>query len=153
MNAEARVRFLSFAVSPEAAWTANFRDLNGAVRRMATPAPGGRISRAVVDEEIERLRAAWRGPRAGGAGDALEALLGARAIERLDRFDRVQLADVVDACRSARSLSEAGRILFAASRARKKAPNDADRLRKYLARFGLAWADIREAAGAGGKPA
>ena len=42
-------------------------------------------------------------------------------------------------CRAARSLSEAGRALFAASRTKKSSVNDADRLRKYLARFGLAW--------------
>jgi transcriptional regulatory protein RtcR len=34
-------------------------------------------------------------------------------------------------------LSEAGRLLFAASRKSKATVNDADRLRKYLARFGL----------------
>lgn len=34
-------------------------------------------------------------------------------------------------------LSEAGRALFSASRARRTSANDADRLRKYLARFGL----------------
>ena len=67
----------------------------------------------------------------------------AKGIEGLDRFDRVQLEEVLRVCEGARSLSDAGRELFAASRAKKKAPNDADRLRKYLARFGLAWGDIR----------
>jgi transcriptional regulatory protein RtcR len=37
-----------------------------------------------------------------------------------------------------------GRQLFAASRTRKAAPNDADRLRKYLARFGPEWSTVRE---------
>ena len=55
----------------------------------------------------------------------------------LDPFDRVQLAEVVRVCRGASSLSEAGRELFAASRRNKRSSNDADRLRKYLARFGL----------------
>ena len=40
-------------------------------------------------------------------------------------------------CRGAKTLSEAGRRLFAVSRQDKRNPNDADRLRKYLARFGL----------------
>jgi transcriptional regulatory protein RtcR len=39
-------------------------------------------------------------------------------------------------------MSDAGRELFAASRQKKKAPNDADRLRKYLARFGLDWRQL-----------
>ena len=47
------------------------------------------------------------------------------------------------ACRAARTLSDAGRRLFAASRTRRSAPNDADRLRKYLARFGLSWAALQ----------
>ena len=41
-----------------------------------------------------------------------------------------------------KSLSAAGRELFAVSRARKANPNDADRLRKYLARFGLRWQEL-----------
>jgi sigma54-dependent transcription regulator len=34
---------------------------------------------------------------------------------------------------------EAGRRLFAVARQKKDNPNDADRLRKYLSRFGLSW--------------
>jgi transcriptional regulatory protein RtcR len=51
----------------------------------------------------------------------------------------VQLAEAIRVCRASRSLSEAGRSLFAASRTRRSSANDADRLRKYLARFGLDW--------------
>ncbi len=36
-----------------------------------------------------------------------------------------------------------GTPAFAVSRQDKRNPNDADRLRKYLARFGLDWAQIR----------
>ena len=58
--------------------------------------------------------------------------------------DRVQFAHVVAVCRRSRSLSDAGRTLFAASLARRSSANDADRLRKYLARFGLSWADLAD---------
>jgi sigma54-dependent transcription regulator len=51
----------------------------------------------------------------------------------------VQLAFVVETCRSSRSLSDAGRKLFAASREKRASTNDAGRLRKYLARFGITW--------------
>jgi len=50
---------------------------------------------------------------------------------------------VLSVCRAADSLSEAGRRLFAVSRQGKKQPNDADRLRKYLARFGLNWEEVK----------
>lgn len=139
-NKEAATRFLEFATSSEAAWAANFRDLNGAVVRMATLAPGGRIAIGDVEEEIARLKAAWRRGNAAGSDDELlSGVLTREHLEGLDRFDRVQLADVIRVCRASRSLSDAGRLLFAASRRRKTNTNDADRLRKYLARFSLDW--------------
>ncbi|WP_434389167.1 RNA repair transcriptional activator RtcR [Melittangium boletus] len=144
MNKEAQEHFLRFATSPAARWSGNFRDLNAAVLRMATLAPGGRITREGVDEECERLRANWSsdaGPVREGA-DVVAEVLGAERAEALDRFDRAQLAEVLAVCREARSLSDAGRLLFAQSRAQKKSVNDADRLRKYLARFDLSWADL-----------
>ena len=139
MNAEARARFLGFATAPDAAWSANFRDLGGAVTRMATLAAGGRIDEVLVREEMARLRSQWHGPEEAAAGEAeLDHVLGKKAVH-LDRFDRVQLAEVIRVCRQSRSLSEAGRTLFAVSRLERKHANDADRLQKYLARFGLDW--------------
>ncbi|MEY2806620.1 MAG: hypothetical protein RIR65_1037, partial [Planctomycetota bacterium] len=145
INKEARQRFLAFATSPQARWPGNFRDFNASLVRMATLAPAGRIDVATVDEEIARLREAWQASSTVDTGPAtLEELLGPSARE-LDRFDAVQLADVVAACRASRSLSEAGRVLYAASRARKGSVNDADRLRKYLAKFGLEFERVRGA--------
>ena len=141
-STEARTRFLRFAESPDAPWTANFRDLNAAVTRMATLAPGGRITEDVVDGEIARLRRHWRGADRLEGDTLLAEVLGDDAGE-LDRFDRVQLADVIGVCRQARSLSEAGRVLFAESRRRRTSTNDGDRLRKYLARFGLTFATVQ----------
>ncbi len=147
-NREARERFLRFATSDDATWRSNFRDLNAALTRMATLAPSGRIRREVVDEEIERLRRGWERPESDAkrndAERLLESVLGAEAAERLDRFDRVQLADVLDVVRNTPSLSEAGRILFARSRERRATRNDADRLRKYLAKFGIRHEDVRQ---------
>jgi transcriptional regulatory protein RtcR len=139
---EARQRFLDFALSGNAAWKGNFRDLNAAVARMATLAPGGRISVQNVDEEIDRLRHSWADPPGSGAEDDLRAAVGDTRFAEMDAFDRVQVAHVLDVCRKCRSLSEAGRLLFNASRGRKASTNDADRLRKYLNRFGIEWSAI-----------
>src|SRR5262249_15557829 len=138
--------FLRFARSPEAQWPGNFRDFNAAIVRMSTFAPGGRIVVVGVQDEIERLKAAWKRPEPGGAdGTLLEQFLGSERAEQLDRFDRVQLADVLKVCTQSATLSGAGRTLFAISRAERSTINDADRLRKYLARYGLDWQDLREA--------
>jgi len=125
----ARDAYLRFAET--APWPANFRDFNAALRRMVMLADGGRIDTRIVDAELARL-----GSARAIADDGLDELLGDRAAT-LDRFDRVQLADVVAVCRAAPSLSAAGRVLFASSLAARTSRNDADRLRKYLARFGL----------------
>jgi transcriptional regulatory protein RtcR len=140
---EARERFLKFAVSGEAAWPGNFRDLIGAIVRMATLAPGGRITMEAAADETERLRTSWQTQHASEGHDLLERLLGKDRIVELDLFDRDQLAAVITVCRRSHTLSEAGRALFHTSRDRKKTVNDADRLRKYLARFGLDWRDLR----------
>jgi transcriptional regulatory protein RtcR len=147
LNKEARRRFLDFAISDGAAWRANFRDLNGAVTRMATLAPGNRINEATVEEEIQRLETAWRSSSPNEDESMLTAILGIERTAELDRFDCVQLAEAIRVCRRSKSLSEAGRRLFGVSRTRKTSPNDADRLRKYLGRFGLGWDDLRDASG------
>ena len=139
-NKEAHQAYLAFATAPAALWPGNFRDLGASVTRMATLSPMGRIDLACVKTEIARLTRAWSGGEA--PGDGLEAVLGEEALAGLDPFDRVQLAHVVAVCRGSRSLSEAGRRLFAASRSRRASSNDADRLRKYLARFGLSWQEL-----------
>jgi transcriptional regulatory protein RtcR len=137
---DARNRYLAFARSPAAAWAGNFRDLAASVTRMATLSPNGRIDKDCVDSEIGRLERLWAGQAPGD--DGLAELLTKERLAEIDPFERVQLAEVVRVCRASRSLSEAGRVLFAASRKLRASTNDADRLRKYLARFGLAWGDI-----------
>jgi transcriptional regulatory protein RtcR len=153
-SAEARQRYLAFATSPAAAWRGNFRDLNASITRLCTLAEAGRITEADVNGEIARLEVDWR-READGAGGAdegdddtlLAGLLGEERLAAIDRFDRVQLAAVVRCCRRHRSLSAAGRELFAVSRTKRATANDADRLRKYLARFGLDHAAVVEADG------
>ena len=77
----------------------------------------------------------------------MHRVLGAERAASLDRFDRVQLDDVLGACLGAPNLSAAGRLLFARSREQKRIANDADRLRKYLARFGLDWELVKRRLG------
>ncbi|RQP22496.1 RNA repair transcriptional activator RtcR [Piscinibacter terrae] len=144
-NAEAKAMYLKFAQSAEATWNGNFRDLSASVTRLATLADGGRISTALVEAELQRLRWLWqRGAKSGPAGEGvdLDALLGESSHAELDLFDRLQLESVVRICRESRSLSDAGRKLFDQSRTQRTVVNDADRLRKYLQKFGLNWEAI-----------
>jgi transcriptional regulatory protein RtcR len=162
-NAEAKAAYLAFAQSAEAAWSGNFRDLAASLTRLATLAEGGRISTNQVQAEIARLRWMWQ--HHGGAGGAAQArprakvgaqagaidpagvdlaeLLAADTLAGLDLFDRLQLQSVIAVCRRSATLSQAGRTLFDRSREQRSVINDADRLRKYLQRFGLSWEQVR----------
>jgi transcriptional regulatory protein RtcR len=147
INKEAKRRYMAFAQSAEAIWQGNFRDLTASVTRMATLAESGRITESMVDAEVKRLRELWRGivnasNGAVNAQDNLQKYLSAEAIAAIDLFDQYQLAAVIDICQNVKSLSEAGRTLFAASRTARGSTNDADRLRKYLTRFGLRWSEL-----------
>ena len=107
---------------------------------MATLAPGGRITEEVAKEEIDRLKAQWRtGGSVSRDSALLISVLEAEKAADLDSFDSVQLAHVIRTCRESENMSQAGRKLFAVSRKNKKTANDSDRLRKYLAKFGVTW--------------
>lgn len=141
LNREARNCYMRFATSPEALWSGNFRDLLASVTRMATLADSGNITETIVRGEIGRLQDLWQRVKRPNHTSTVElaALIGPEAAAGLDLFDALQLSQVVAVCRQSKSLSDAGRKLFGVSREAKAKPNDADRLRKYLQRFGLDW--------------
>jgi|RhiMethySRZTD1v2_1073278.scaffolds.fasta_scaffold00057_33 transcriptional regulatory protein RtcR len=143
-STEARRLFLAFASSPEARWPGNFRDLNAVTTRLATLAPAGRITVEQVKAEIAHLKSAWTPTTRERASGFVDRVILADAADKLDRFERVQLEDVLQVCHESATLSAAGRMLFERSRERRKLANDADRLRKYLARFGLEWTEVKE---------
>ena len=148
-NKEALSAYLAFAHSNEARWRGNFRDLAASIMRLATLAPQGRIQTESVEAEIGRLKWLWadetdaddaENPFANRLSDGLPAKIDA---ETLDLFDRVQLQHVIAECRRHPNMAAAGRALVNVSRLERATANDSDRLRKYLQRFGLTWADIR----------
>lgn len=143
-NKGARELYLRYANSADALWRANFRDLNSSITRMATLAEGGRITETIVEGEIARLQQAWNGfqNHLNVQQDALAGLLSHEQINELDLFDRLQLSEVIKVCRSSRSLAEAGRVLFNASREKKTSSNDSHRVKQYLQKFGLNFSQL-----------
>ncbi|TWV84661.1 RNA repair transcriptional activator RtcR [Moraxella sp. VT-16-12] len=138
-------RYLVFAMSEQAVWTGNFRDLSASLLRLATLATGGRIDEGLVDDEIRRLLDLWVDdePLCHQQAVLLSHQL-QQKIEHLhiDEFDKMQLINVIKFCQAHDSLASAGRALFDVSRKGKTTSNDSDRLRKYLGKFGITWQDI-----------
>ncbi len=142
-NKEAKQAYLKFALSAEAKWTANFRDLTNSIVRLCTFADGARIQLSAVEREIERLQSSWRLAAANADETVLLSVIDQSMIAAIDPFDRPTLANVIQTCRESDNLSQAGRKLFAVSREQKASKNDSDRLKKYLAKFDLDWAAIQ----------
>ena len=138
-NQQSRGRYIQFATSAMAIWPGNFRELTASITRMATLSIQGNITLEQVENEIRRLQIHWQQTTLS------DALIPAE----IDEFDRYQLEKVIEVCRKSRTLSEAGRYLFAVSRAQKQRTNDADRLKKYLAKFDLSWEQIKDSTSKG----
>ena len=139
-SAEGRTAFLKFSNSDAAYWPGNFRDLNASIIRMSTLAPQGRITLETVNDEIQRLKRIWGANDLTGAFQAdQDAVLHEAGIPvtSIDLFEKAQLVDVILTLRNSSSIAEAGRKLFSVSRQERSVPNDSDRLRKYLSKFGL----------------
>ena len=136
-NKEAWQRFMEFANLHD--WRGNFRELNAIITRLATLAPGGRIDVPTLQAELSHYGA----PKPSLPQEELLAKhLGADYASRFDLFELAQLNEVLRVCATCRTLSEAGRKLFAVSRLAKTTSNDADRLARYLAHYGLRFAEI-----------
>ncbi|MBH0006901.1 RNA repair transcriptional activator RtcR [Psychrobacter sp. SWN149] len=167
---EARQLYESFAMSADATWQGNFRDLTASMIRLTTLAESKVIRSDDVQAEIERLAHLWELPDSLNYSNSLssgniraenslsnnspDATLDSETIEQgshnilrkyldedmlktIDPFDAVQLAYVIEICINHKNQAAAGRYLYANSRDKLKSPNDSDRLRKYLMKFGL----------------
>lgn len=144
-NKAARLRYLKFAKSAEALWSANFRDLNSSVTRMATLSEGGRISEDEVKDEILRLKEQWAGhaTAVGTPEQVVIEILGANRASELDQLEKYTLAGIQEVCRQSSSMAEAGRKLFNVSRLEKKSNNDSHRLKQLLIKYGLNFEQLR----------
>ena len=142
---EARTAFMAFA--RKAPWPGNFRDLAATVLRLSTLADGGRISVDDVGFETTELQRSWSTvseKAESGLMTRIHRVLGGR-MESLDRIERVQLVEVLKVILETSSMAEAGRELFAQSRSQKANPNDTDRIRKFLMRYDLNYAEVKAA--------
>lgn len=141
-NKEALSKLERFAMSEEAVWSGNFRDLSSAITRLCTLADSSRISVADVIDEIERLSINWKTSDTPPSQQLVKKYLSAGDIAQIDQFDAAQLNYVLSVCEQHGSMASAGRELFNISRTKKSQVNDSTRLQKYLHKFGLSWSDI-----------
>ncbi|MGP5010838.1 RNA repair transcriptional activator RtcR [Psychrobacter glacincola] len=168
---EARQLYESFAMSADATWQGNFRDLTASMIRLTTLAESKVIRNDDVQAEIERLTHLWELPDSSNGSNSLnggngrtknspDTTLDSETIEQgshnilrkyldeeilttIDPFDAVQLAYVIEVCIRHKNQAAAGRYLYANSRDKLKSPNDSDRLRKYLLKFGLRFDELK----------
>lgn len=141
---EARRQFIEFALSPQAIWKRNFRDLNRAIDRMATLAPRGRIGTDVVSNEIETLKESWKTTITLEKRKLVSQVLSDEECDRFDEYDLLTLEAVLSVCCTCRTLAEAAKMLFAKSLSKRSTENYSDRLSKFFKRFGLKWEQLKK---------
>ncbi|WP_201534892.1 RNA repair transcriptional activator RtcR [Psychrobacter immobilis] len=168
-TSEARVLYESFAMSADATWQGNFRDLTASMIRLTTLAESNMIRVDDVQAEIERLTHLWVLPNSlhvsnnriknslsrnkseltfnhqsieQASHDLLSTYLDEGTLALIDPFDTVQLAYVIEVCINHKNQAAAGRYLYENSRDKLRSPNDSDRLRKYLMKFGLRFDEL-----------
>lgn len=145
--------YIEFAQSDDALWLGNFRDLTASMARLTTLSDDFCITLDHVKAEILRLKQLWAlglSPQQATYqpinSKVLQRYLNAEQINALDDFDKIQLTGVIQRCETGRqqhkSQADVGRQLFAQSRKQLKNPNDSDRLRKFLLKFGLKYEDF-----------
>lgn len=169
---EARELYENFATSSEATWQGNFRDLTASMVRLTTLAESKVIRVNDVQAEIDRLTHLWglsnnfsvsnhfnNETKNSLSNDESELVFESQSLEQashtllsnyfdeqtladIDPFDAVQLAYVIEICKTHKNQAAAGRYLYANSRDKLKSPNDSDRLRKYLLKFGLRFDEL-----------
>ncbi|WP_320158050.1 RNA repair transcriptional activator RtcR [Psychrobacter fozii] len=162
-TSEARQLYEAFAMSTDATWQGNFRDLTASMIRLTTLAESKVIRNDDVQAEIERLTHLWELPDSlnglnslskesatldsenveQGSYNILRKYLDEQTLATIDPFDAVQLAYVIEICINHKNQAAAGRYLYANSRDKLKSPNDSDRLRKYLLKFGLRFDELK----------
>lgn len=160
----ARQRYEDFAMSSEATWQGNFRDLTASMIRLTTLADSKVIRVVDVQAEIERLTELWSSSAViqsknslsntksesrfdsdvmeQNSDKVLAQYLDEETLATIDPFEAIQLAYVIEVCMSHKNQATAGRYLYANSRDKLKSPNDSDRLRKYLMKFGLKFDEL-----------
>jgi transcriptional regulatory protein RtcR len=135
-TAVARHTFIEFALSYEATWKRNFRDLRSAVIRMATLAEDHTITEAVVNNEIARLKQQWHG--APGASRTPEHFKAS-----LTYLEYETLCIVFAVCQRSRNATEAAKTLYANEKGETRGVNPASRLANYLNKLSLDFDTIK----------
>ena len=143
-NKAAREKYLAFAKSPIASWSANFRDLNASITRMSTLADSGRITEDQVSEEIVRLKQKWRAPDRHDPAHLLKLLVSNETLGELDYYDQLNLINIINVCHNSQSMAVAGRKLFNKSRENKKSTNDSHRVKQLLSKFDITFENIQK---------
>lgn len=144
--APARRAYLEFAVSPEAAWSGNFRDLSSSVERMITLSKQGVIDEEVVQDEIHTLKRKWKGASSkevASEGSQIPEDLVSLVLpdHSLNLFEHNQLNFVLRHSLDCPSYAALSRLLYGD----KAGTNAAQKSRAYLLGYGLELGSAKQA--------
>jgi transcriptional regulatory protein RtcR len=163
-DVNAEKSFYEFAVSEEAIWPGNFRELRSSVRRMATMAQDGIISQDIIHQELGRLQSEWsihqqnkreikanndHVPCSVENGNSQHANLLALIPDARSRWDQAELdyADqLITTCLQAKSQAQAARLFFPVKLklmpVGEKKLNPTNMIVRELEKYDLSWKSL-----------
>jgi transcriptional regulatory protein RtcR len=148
-NKEAKSAYLKFALSDDALWIRNFRDLSASMERMGILSDEGVITEAVVKSEIMRLKALWRGHEQKTASSidwVTNAVCDAGGrLQSISRQDAAVLREVIEICRASKNARTAAITIYSVHENGKSTlsiSNPGARLANYLKRYALTYQNI-----------
>ena len=148
-NKEAKSAYLKFALSDEALWVRNFRDLSASMERMGILSDEGVITEEVVMAEIMRLKALWRvnKPKTSCNIDwVVNAVCAAGgSLQSISRHDAAVLREVIEVCRASKNARTAAITLYSVREDEHSTlpiSNPGARLANYLKRYELTYKNV-----------
>lgn len=137
---DAKRTFLNFAKNAE--WKANFRDLNGCLKRITTFANAQNcvINEKIINREIKRLNEKWSINLTQNEIE-LKKFLSQEKISELSLVEKTKLKTIIEVCLNSKTQKEAGEKLF--GKPSKEIENYSDKLGKCLKTYGLKFASIK----------
>jgi transcriptional regulatory protein RtcR len=126
----AHKQFFEFALSADASWLGNWRDLNNIVERMIYLAKNGKISTDIVANQTQLLRTRWSTLTSQPSHDLVEQVLGAERSVTLTRHDRARIRSALESVATSKSWAEAATKEFAVPG--QPLSNPTARMQKFL---------------------
>ena len=126
--------YTKFALSKEAIWRGNYRDLRDSLKRLILLSDGKYITAEQVKKEIEELKFRWgKWDKETEQFSYIKKYVDRKIVYKMDYITKIELEEYIKICTHSKSMRTAGKQLYGAD----ININYSDRVTKYLKKYDL----------------